>query len=71
MTSRRTIAASCGSGPTSTKEGATFDAFASGAVLGRPQTAEDAANLVSYLAGADSDFMTGQSVILDGGTVFR
>ncbi|MEM7273660.1 MAG: acetoin reductase [Actinomycetota bacterium] len=52
-------------------EGETFKAFASGAVLGRPQTAEEVAALVSYLAGPDSDFMTGQSVIMDGGMVFR
>lgn len=58
-------------GETGADQGDTFDNFAAGAVLGRPQTAEDVSNLVSYLAGPDSDFMTGQSVIMDGGMVFR
>ncbi len=52
-------------------KGDTFNNFASGAVLGRPQTPEDVANLVSYLAGPDSDFMTGQAVIMDGGMIYR
>lgn len=56
---------------TGSAEGATFDPFAGRAVLGRPQTAENVANLVSYLAGPVSDIMTGQSVIMDGGMVFR
>ena len=37
--------------------------------LGRAQTPEDVAGLVSYLAGPDSDYMTGQAVIVDGGIV--
>jgi meso-butanediol dehydrogenase/(S,S)-butanediol dehydrogenase/diacetyl reductase len=37
--------------------------------LGRPQTAEDVAGLVSFLASRDSDYMTGQAVIIDGGLV--
>ena len=28
------------------------------------------AALVSYLAGPDSDYMTGQSIIIDGGMVY-
>ena len=35
--------------------------------LGRVQYAEDVAALVSFLASADSDFITGQSLIQDGG----
>ncbi len=58
-------------GETGAKKGDTFEAFASGAALGRPQTPEEVANLVSYLAGPDSDFMTGQSIIMDGGMVYR
>ncbi|GAB7387493.1 acetoin reductase [Bacillaceae bacterium] len=38
--------------------------------LGRVQTPEDVANFVSYLASADSDYMTGQSVNIDGGIIF-
>jgi meso-butanediol dehydrogenase / (S,S)-butanediol dehydrogenase / diacetyl reductase len=35
--------------------------------LGRVQRPEDVAGVVSYLASADADYMTGQSVIIDGG----
>lgn len=38
--------------------------------LGRVQTPEDAAAFVSYLASRDSDYMTGQSVMIDGGVIF-
>ena len=38
--------------------------------LGRVQEPEDVADLVSYLASKGSDYMTGQSVILDGGIQF-
>lgn len=37
--------------------------------LGRVQTPEDVASFVSYLAGRDSDYMTGQAVVIDGGIV--
>jgi meso-butanediol dehydrogenase/(S,S)-butanediol dehydrogenase/diacetyl reductase len=39
--------------------------------LGRVETPEDVAGFVSYLASADADYMTGQSVVFDGGVVFR
>lgn len=35
--------------------------------LGRVQRPEDVAGVVSYLASADADYMTAQSVIIDGG----
>jgi meso-butanediol dehydrogenase/(S,S)-butanediol dehydrogenase/diacetyl reductase len=38
--------------------------------LGRVQTPEDVAQFVSYLASPDSDYMTGQSVMIDGGVRF-
>jgi meso-butanediol dehydrogenase/(S,S)-butanediol dehydrogenase/diacetyl reductase len=38
--------------------------------LGRVQTPEDVATFVSYLASRDSDYMTGQSVMIDGGVIF-
>jgi len=38
--------------------------------LGRTSVPEDVANFVSYLAGKDSDYMTGQSIMIDGGMQF-
>src|SRR6516225_4281990 len=37
--------------------------------LGRPETPEDVAGVVSFLASRDSDYMTGQAVNIDGGLV--
>jgi len=37
--------------------------------MGRVQTPDDVACFVSYLASPDSDYMTGQSVMIDGGIV--
>ena len=39
--------------------------------LGRPSTPEDVASFVSYLAGPDSDYMTGQTPLIDGGMLYR
>lgn len=44
--------------------------FTKGIALQRMSKASDVAALVSYLAGPDSDYMTGQSVLIDGGMVF-
>jgi NAD(P)-dependent dehydrogenase (short-subunit alcohol dehydrogenase family) len=40
-----------------------------GIPLGRPSLAEDVANVVAFLAGPDSDYMTGQALNVDGGLV--
>lgn len=45
--------------------------FAQRAALGRVEQPEDVAAYVAFLAGPDSDFMTGQSVVIDGGMVMR
>jgi meso-butanediol dehydrogenase/(S,S)-butanediol dehydrogenase/diacetyl reductase len=37
--------------------------------LGRPETPEDVAGVVAFLAGPDSDYMTGQAIKVDGGLV--
>ena len=37
--------------------------------LGRPETADDVAGVVAFLAGRDSDYMTGQAIKVDGGLV--
>ncbi|MEM7466072.1 MAG: acetoin reductase [Pseudomonadota bacterium] len=56
---------------TGAKTGETFESFVSTIPLGRAQTPEDVAQLVSYLAGPYSDYMTAQSLIMDGGMVCR
>lgn len=45
--------------------------FAKDITLGRLSEPEDVAACVSYLAGPDSDYMTGQALIIDGGMVFN
>ena len=40
-----------------------------GIPLGRPERAEDVASVVAFLAGPDSDYMTGQALNVDGGLV--
>ena len=50
-------------------KGETFAQYSQLIALGRVQTPDDVAGLVSYLAGPDSDYMTGQAVIVDGGIV--
>jgi meso-butanediol dehydrogenase / (S,S)-butanediol dehydrogenase / diacetyl reductase len=37
--------------------------------LGRHETPDDVAGLVAFLAGPDSDYMTGQAINIDGGLV--
>lgn len=56
---------------TGAAEGETYDKFVAGIALGRAQTPEDVAGFVSYLAGPDADYMTGQSGLIDGGLVYR
>ncbi|MFT8516259.1 MAG: acetoin reductase [Acetobacter persici] len=51
--------------------GATYKKYVEGIALGRVETPDDVAGFVSYLASADADYMTGQSVMIDGGLVFR
>lgn len=51
--------------------GATYDKFVGGIALGRAETPDDVAAFVSFLAGPDSDYMTGQAPLIDGGLVFR
>ncbi|MDJ0359292.1 SDR family oxidoreductase [Rhodococcus sp. H29-C3] len=56
---------------TGAAEGEAYDKFVGGIALGRAQTPEDVAAFVSYLSGPDSDYMTGQAGLIDGGLVFR
>ncbi|MFJ8244813.1 acetoin reductase [Peribacillus asahii] len=52
------------------EKGEAFKQFSEGITLGRPSEPEDVAKFVSYLASSDSDYMTGQSVLIDGGVDF-
>ncbi|MBB2989400.1 meso-butanediol dehydrogenase/(S,S)-butanediol dehydrogenase/diacetyl reductase [Mycolicibacterium iranicum] len=56
---------------TGAAEGETYDRFVGGIALGRAETPEDVAGFVSYLAGPDADYMTGQAGLIDGGLVYR
>jgi meso-butanediol dehydrogenase/(S,S)-butanediol dehydrogenase/diacetyl reductase len=56
---------------TGAKVGATYDKYVEGIALGRAQTPEDAAGLVSFLASPDADYVTGQAIISDGGLAYR
>jgi meso-butanediol dehydrogenase/(S,S)-butanediol dehydrogenase/diacetyl reductase len=44
--------------------------FSAGILLGRPATPEDIAGTAAFLASSDSDYMTGQIIMIDGGMVF-
>ena len=56
---------------TGAAEGETYTKFVGGIALGRAETPDDVAGFVSYLAGPDADYMTGQSGLIDGGLVYR
>ncbi|CDQ43720.1 meso-butanediol dehydrogenase / (S,S)-butanediol dehydrogenase / diacetyl reductase [Mycolicibacterium neoaurum] len=56
---------------TGAKEGETFEKFSATIALGRPETPEDVAGFVAYLAGPGADYMTGQAGLIDGGMVYR
>lgn len=56
---------------TGAPKGETYKKYVDGIALGRAQTPEDVAGLVSFLASADSDYITGQAILTDGGIVYR
>ena len=56
---------------TGTPIGSTLEKAREAIALGRLQTPEDVANFVSFLASSDSDYMTGQSVLIDGGVLMN
>jgi meso-butanediol dehydrogenase/(S,S)-butanediol dehydrogenase/diacetyl reductase len=52
------------------EQGESMKAMAEGITLGRVARGADVAAFVSYLAGPDSNYMAGQSVLIDGGMLF-
>jgi meso-butanediol dehydrogenase/(S,S)-butanediol dehydrogenase/diacetyl reductase len=49
--------------------GQAFEEFSGSILAGRPGTPEDVTGTALYLASSDSDYMTGQVVMIDGGMV--
>ncbi|MEV7648382.1 SDR family oxidoreductase [Arthrobacter sp. NPDC089319] len=47
-----------------------WEQFTKGITLDRLSEASDVAGIVSFLAGPDSNYITGQSILVDGGMVF-
>ncbi len=56
---------------TGAPKGETYKKYVEGIALGRAQTPEDVAALVAFLASDDSDYITGQAILTDGGIVYR
>jgi meso-butanediol dehydrogenase / (S,S)-butanediol dehydrogenase / diacetyl reductase len=52
------------------QKGEALEQYSELIALGRVEEPEDVAAFVSYLASHDSDYMTGQSVMIDGGIIF-
>ncbi len=51
------------------RENEAFETFSEGILLGRPSVAQDLVGVACFLASSDSDYMTGQTLIVDGGMV--
>ena len=51
--------------------GEPFANYTAGIALQRYQQPSDVANLVSFLASDESDYITGQAILTDGGLVYR
>lgn len=58
------------SGRTS-EAGQAMKEFSADILLGRVSTPDDSAGIAAYLASADSDYMTGQCVQVDGGMILQ
>jgi meso-butanediol dehydrogenase/(S,S)-butanediol dehydrogenase/diacetyl reductase len=53
----------------SERPGQAMEDFSAGILVGRPAQPDDIAGTALFLASADSDYMTGQVVMIDGGMV--
>ncbi|KAJ5224054.1 hypothetical protein N7468_008596 [Penicillium chermesinum] len=51
-------------------KGETLKKYSEAIALGRTGTPEDVAKLVAFLASDESEYMTGQSICIDGGIIF-
>lgn len=51
-------------------KGQNFQNTKSSITLGKTSVPEDVAKLVSFLASEDSDYVTGQTMLVDGGMAF-
>ncbi|WP_423855511.1 acetoin reductase [Acinetobacter guillouiae] len=51
--------------------GETYQKYVDGIALGRAETPNDVAALVAFLASEDAEYITGQSILTDGGMVYR
>jgi meso-butanediol dehydrogenase/(S,S)-butanediol dehydrogenase/diacetyl reductase len=53
----------------SERPGQAMEEFSAGILQGRPADPADIAGTARYLASSDSDYLTGQVVMIDGGMV--
>jgi meso-butanediol dehydrogenase / (S,S)-butanediol dehydrogenase / diacetyl reductase len=53
------------------KKGEALESFGAGILRGRLSTPDDITGLALFLASSDSDYITGQSINVDGGMVFH
>jgi meso-butanediol dehydrogenase/(S,S)-butanediol dehydrogenase/diacetyl reductase len=51
------------------KKGEFIESFSSGILLGRPALPNDLSGITAFLASSDSDYITGQIIMCDGGMV--
>ncbi|HBB39010.1 MAG TPA: shikimate dehydrogenase, partial [Candidatus Aquiluna sp.] len=49
--------------------GQAIDEFSADILIGRPALAQDLVGTAIFLASGDSDYMTGQTIMIDGGKV--
>lgn len=56
---------------TGAPKGETYKKYVEGIALGRAQTPEDLASLVSFLSSPHSDYITGRAILTDGDVVYR
>lgn len=56
---------------TGAKKGETIKKYTDDLIaLGRTSVPEDVSNTVSFLCSRDADYMTGQTIVVDGGIIF-